>query len=131
MLSQKQKFGIIGKFKKRWFNFNYEIIYFYNVYGPMQISKGNMATVIGIFEECFKKNQPLPVVRPGTQTRRFTHISDTVEVCYKAWKQNLRRHYSISNKKSYSIISVAKFLEIKLNFYQEEMVKDMHLHSQI
>tara|TARA_Y100001970_G_C14167033_1_gene821928 strand:+ start:816 stop:1697 length:882 start_codon:yes stop_codon:yes gene_type:complete len=101
---------------KRWFNFNYEIIYFYNVYGPMQISKGNMATVIGIFEECFKKNQPLPVVRPGTQTRRFTHISDTVEVCYKAWKQNLRRHYSISNKKSYSIISVAKFFGNKIKF---------------
>ena len=101
---------------KRWFNFNYEIIYFYNVYGPMQISKGNMATVIGIFEECFKKNQPLPVVRPGTQTRRFTHISDTVEVCYKAWKQNLRRHYSISNKKSYSIIDVAKFFGNKIKF---------------
>ena len=101
---------------KRWFNFNYEIIYFYNVYGPMQISKGNMATVIGIFEECFKKNQPLPVVRPGTQTRRFTHISDTVEVCYRAWKQNLRRHYSISNKKSYSIISVAKFFGNKIKF---------------
>ena len=40
---------------KKWFNFKYEIVYFYNVYGPKQISKGNMATVIGIFEECFKK----------------------------------------------------------------------------
>jgi len=35
---------------KKWFNLRYEIIYFYNVYGPGQICKGDMATVIGIFE---------------------------------------------------------------------------------
>ena len=69
---------------KKWFNFKYEVIYFYNVYGPGQISKGNMATVIGIFEEAFKKKKPLPVVLPGTQTRRFTHINDTIEICYLA-----------------------------------------------
>ena len=72
---------------KKWFNFKYEVIFFYNVYGPNQISKGNMATVIGIFEDNFIKNKPLPVVRPGTQSRRFTHIDDTIMVCYKAWKK--------------------------------------------
>ena len=46
-----------------------------------------MATVIGIFEDNFIKNKPLPVVRPGTQSRRFTHIDDTILVCYKAWKK--------------------------------------------
>ncbi len=101
---------------KKWFNFNYEIVYFYNVYGPMQITKGKMATVIGIFEECYKKNKPLTIVRPGTQSRRFTHINDTVEICYKAWKKNLCRHYSISHKKSYSIIEVAKFFGNKVKF---------------
>ena len=99
---------------KKWFNFNYEIIYFYNVYGPMQISKGNMATVIGIFEDNYKKNKPLPVVRPGTQSRRFTHIDDTINICYLAWKKNLRRHYSISNKKSYTILEVAKLFKKKI-----------------
>ena len=101
---------------KKWFKFNYEVVYFYNVYGPMQISKGDMATVIGIFEECYKKNKPLTVVKPGTQTRRFTHIKDTVEVCYKAWKVDLCRHYSISHKKSYSIIQVAKLFGKKVKF---------------
>ena len=101
---------------KKWFNFNYEIVYFYNVYGPMQISKGKMATVIGIFEECYKKNKPLPVVKPGTQSRRFTHINDTIEICYKAWKKNLCRHYSISHRKSYSIIEVAKFFGNKKKY---------------
>ena len=101
---------------KKWFSFKFEIIYFYNVYGPRQICKGDMATVIGIFENCYKKNIPLPVVLPGTQTRSFTHIKDTVDVCYYAWKNNKCRHYSISNKKSVSIINTAKLFKKKIKF---------------
>jgi UDP-glucose 4-epimerase len=99
---------------KKWFNFKFEIIYFYNVYGPHQISKGKMATVVGIFEDHYKKKNPLPVVRPGSQSRRFTHIEDTVEVCFKAWKENKCRHYSILNKKSYSILNVAKMFNTRI-----------------
>ena len=101
---------------KKWFNFKYEIIYFYNVYGPRQIRKGRMATVIGIFENKYKDKKPLTVVRPGTQTRRFTHISDTINICYEAWKKNRCAHYSISHKKSHSIKSVARMFggQIKL-----------------
>ncbi len=98
---------------KKWFKFEYEVIYFYNVYGPGQISKGKMATVIGIFEEAFRNRKPLPVVLPGTQSRRFTHINDTVNVCYLAWKKNLSRHYSISHKQSFSILEVAKMFRSK------------------
>ena len=101
---------------KKWFNFKYEVIYFYNVYGPKQISTGDMATVIGIFESQFKKKKPLTIVRPGTQSRRFTHIQDTVQTCYFAWKENKCRHYSISNKKIYSIIQVAKMFNTKVKF---------------
>ena len=101
---------------KKWFGFRYEIIYFYNVYGPRQICSGSMATVIGIFENYYKKNKILPVVRPGSQTRRFTHIDDTVDVCYKAWKKNLCRHYSISHKQSYSVLQVAKLFKRKIKF---------------
>ena len=101
---------------KKWFNFQYEIIYFYNVYGPYQICKGEMATVIGIFEDHYKSKKPLPIVKPGSQTRRFTHIYDTVEICYKAWKRNLCRHYSIANHKSYSILDVAKMFDTKIRY---------------
>ena len=101
---------------KKWFNFKYEVVYFYNVYGPKQISKGSMATVIGIFEDCYKNKRPMPVVKPGTQSRRFTHIDDTVKICFYAWKKNLCRHYSISNKKSYSIIETAKMFNSKIRF---------------
>ena len=75
-----------------------------------------MATVIGIFENQFKNKKPLTIVRPGTQTRRFTHIEDTVAACYYVWKRNKCEHYSISNKKSYSIIQVAKMFKSKSKF---------------
>jgi len=104
---------------KKWYNLKFEVIYFYNVYGPRQISKGNMATVIGIFEEQYKNKNDLTVVRPGTQTRRFTHIRDTIDACYYAWKKNKCRHYSISNKKSYSILQVAKMFNSKIKLLPE------------
>ena len=99
---------------KKWFNFKYEIVYFYNVYGPGQITTGPMSTVIGIFEDQFKKKIPLTVVRPGSQSRRFTHINDTIEACYHAWKKNECKHYSISSRKSYTIINVAKLFGTKI-----------------
>ena len=101
---------------KKWYRFKFEIIYFYNVYGPKQICKGNMATVIGIFEEFYRKNKALPVVKPGSQSRRFTHIQDTIEVCYYAWKQNKHRHYSISNKKSFTILEAARLFKTKIKY---------------
>ena len=100
----------------KWFNFKFEIIYFYNVYGPNQISSGSMATVIGIFEKQYLRNKPLTVVKPGTQSRRFTHIDDTVKACFYAWKQNKNKHYSISSKKSYTIMQVAKMFKSKVRF---------------
>ena len=99
---------------KRWYNFKSEIIYFYNVYGPRQIKSGSMATVIGIFEDQYKHKKPLTVVKPGTQSRRFTHVSDTIDACYYAWRKNKCRHYSISNKKSYTILQVAKMFNSKI-----------------
>ena len=99
---------------KKWFNFKYEVVYFYNVYGPRQISKGKMSTVIGIFENAYKERKPLPVVRPGSQSRRFTHIDDTIDVCFIAWKKNLCRHYSIASKKSYTILQVARLFKSKI-----------------
>ena len=101
---------------RRWFNFKYEVIFFYNVYGPGQIKKGSMSTVIGIFEDCYSKNLPLPVVKPGSQSRRFTHITDTVKICYKAWKNDKSRFYSISNRNSYTILEVAKMFGKKIRF---------------
>jgi len=99
---------------KKWFSFKFEVIFFYNVYGPRQIKVGDMATVIGIFEDQYLNKKPLSVVRPGTQSRRFTHIQDTIKICYEAFKNDKCRYYSISNKNSYSIIEVAKMFGGKI-----------------
>jgi UDP-glucose 4-epimerase len=101
---------------KKWFNFRYEVIYFYNVYGERQICKGDMATVVGIFEDCFRSGKKLPVVRPGTQERRFTHVFDTVKACIFAWRKNKSKHYSISSKQSHSIIELAKMFKSKIRY---------------
>jgi len=106
---------LLEGFKKR-SKFKYEVIYFYNVYGPYQISRGSMSTVIGIFEDHYLRRKPLPIVKPGTQKRRFTHIDDTVEICYLAWKKNLNRHYIIANKESHSINEVAKMFKSKIKY---------------
>ncbi len=99
---------------KKWFNFRYEVIYFYNVYGERQICKGDMATVVGLFEDHFKKKKKLPVVRPGTQVRRFTHVYDTIKACIFAWKKNKCKHYSIASKQSHSIIELARMFKSKI-----------------
>jgi UDP-glucose 4-epimerase len=101
---------------RKWFNFKFEVIYFYNVYGPGQIKVGDMATVVGIFEDQYEKNKPLTIVRPGTQTRRFTHIDDTINICIEAWKKNNCLHYGISNKRSYSIKDLAKMFKTKITY---------------
>ena len=101
---------------KNWFNFKVEIIYFYNVYGERQIETGKMATVIGIFQNQFKNKKKLTVVKPGTQSRRFTHISDTVNICFKAWKLKKCAHYSITHKKAYKIIEVAKMFKTEIKY---------------
>jgi len=104
---------------KKWFNFKYEVIYFYNVYGPRQIYKGYMATVIGIFEKYFIDKKPFPVVKPGSQTRKFTHVKDTVKACILAWRKNRNKHYSIARRESYSIIELAKLFKAKIKYLPE------------
>ena len=101
---------------RKWFNLKFEVIYFYNVYGPGQIKLGDMATVVGIFKDQYKKNKPLTIVKPGTQTRRFTHIDDTINTCIEAWRKNKCLQYSISHKKFYSIQDLAKMFKTKITY---------------
>ncbi len=106
---------------KKWFNFKFEVIFFYNVYGPNQIKVGDMATVIGIFENQYLNKKPLTIVKPGNQTRRFTHILDTVSICYEAFRLNKSTYYSISSKKSYTILEVAKMFRCKFTFLKPRL----------
>lgn len=96
---------------KNWYNLNFAICYFYNVYGPKQICKGNYATVIGIFEDQYLNNKPLTVVSPGTQTRCFTHIDDIIRGIIMVAENGSGDHYYLGNEKSYSIIDIAKMFD--------------------
>jgi UDP-glucose 4-epimerase len=61
----------------------------------------------------------LPVVRPGTQVRRFTHVFDTVKACIFAWKKNKCKHYSIASNQSFSIIQLAKMFKSQIRYLPE------------
>ena len=75
-----------------------------------------MTTVVRIFEDHFKSGKKLPVVRPGTQVRRFTHVYDTVKACIFAWRQNKNKHYSIASKESHSILELAKMFKSQIRY---------------
>ncbi len=100
----------------RWFGLKYELVYFYNVYGPGQIINSPMSAVIGIFEEQYRKRKPLTVVKPGTQKRDFTHINDIVRGCYLAWKKGNQNDYMLGTKKNYSIKDIAKMFQSKIKY---------------
>ena len=80
-----------------------------------------MATVIGIFQEQYIKKEFLTVVKPGNQSRKFTHIYDTIETCIEAWQKNKNRHYIIAAKKSYTVLEVAKMFNKKIKFVPKRL----------
>jgi len=100
----------------KWFGLKYELLFFYNVYGPGQISTGKMATIIGIFENQYKNKKTLTIVKPGSQKRDFTHINDIIEGCYKTMKRGKNTEYMLSSGKKYSILQIAKMFNIKYKF---------------
>ena len=100
----------------QWFGLKYELVFFYNVYGPGQIVNSPMSAVIGIFEELYKKNKPLTIVKPGTQRRDFTHIDDIVKGCVLAWKKGKQSEYMLGTKKTYSINQIAKMFKTKIKY---------------
>lgn len=90
-----------------WYGLDYAITYFYNVYGPGQISHGRYATVIGIFESQYLAGEPLTVVSPGTQTRDFTHIDDIVRGIVLVAQKGSGDGYLLGASHQWSMLEVA------------------------
>mgnify|MGYP001263064133 CR=1 FL=1 len=116
--SKSKNIELIKNYSK-WFGLKYELVFFYNVYGPGQILNTPMSAVIGIFENQYKKKEHLTIVRPGTQKRDFTHISDIVQGCILAWKNGNQNEYMLGTKKTYSINSIAKMFKTKIKYIPE------------
>ena len=102
-----------------WFGINYAITYFYNVYGPREIQSGKYATLIAMFKEKMKNNEPLTIVRPGTQQRNFTHVSDTVEGLILVGENGYGDEYGIGSDEAYTIEEVAKMFGGEINYLPE------------
>ena len=102
----------------QWFDLDSVICYFYNVYGPGQITQGKYATVIGIFERQYQAEEPLTVVFPGTQKRSFTHIDDVVEGLLLL-SSTSGDGYCIGTEESYQIIEVAKMFTENIVYLDE------------
>jgi UDP-glucose 4-epimerase len=90
-----------------WYGMPYAIVYFYNVYGPGELS-GTYGTVIEIFAEATRKGQPLTVNGPGTQTRTYTHVEDTVEALLMVAEKGEGDEYGIASDDTYATLDVAK-----------------------
>ena len=100
----------------KWFGLKYELLFFYNVYGPGQILNTPMAAVIGIFQTQFNKKVPLTIVKPGTQKRDFTHIDDIINGCYLSFIKGRQSEYMLCSKKQYTILEIAKMFKTKIKF---------------
>ena len=89
-----------------WYGLEYEITYFFNVYGPGQITEGDYATVIGIFEKQWKRGDKCTVVTPGTQTRDFTHVNDIVNGLVKVAHRHDNHEWHLRSGVNIDIITV-------------------------
>ena len=94
-----------------WFNVPYAITYFYNVYGPREIQTGKYATLIALFKEKMKNNEPLTIVSPGTQKRNFTHIEDIINGLVLVGENGYGDEFGIGSPDAYSILDVAKLYD--------------------
>lgn len=109
-----------------WFNLPYAITYFYNVYGPREISVGPYATVIGIFKELYRRGKPLTVVLLGTQTRNFTHINDIVAGLTLVGDNGEGDNFGIGSETKYSILDVAKMFGTEIVMLPERKGNRMY-----
>lgn len=91
-----------------WFDLEYEICYFFNVYGPGQIMKGDYATVIGIFERQLAAGEKCTVVTPGTQSRDFTHVNDVVNGLIKASQRSDNHEWHLRSGINVDMITLAE-----------------------
>ncbi len=115
----KSKMVELIKNYNKWFDLDYEICYFFNVYGPRQIYGGKHATVVAIFEKQYLNNETITVVKPGTQSRDFTHVYDVIDCLNLISKKSLCHEWHIRSGKNIKIIDLAKLFSNKYKYIEE------------
>lgn len=103
----------------KWFDVPYVITYFYNVYGEREIQTGKYATVIALFKERMRKNEPLTIVSPGSQVRNFTYIHDVIDALTLIGEKGFGDEFGIGSEEGFSIKEVAKMFNAKIEMLPE------------
>lgn len=91
-----------------WFDMPYAIVYFYNAYGPREISSGRYATLIALFADKMRRGEPLTVVSPGEQRRNFTYVKDLVSGLVLVGENGEGDDFGIGNPRSFSVLEIAQ-----------------------
>lgn len=91
----------------RWYDLPHAICYFYNAFGPRETGEGKYATLIAKYEHLYRRDDPLPVVRPGTQRRAFTHVRDLAQGIILVGERGSGDGYALGATRSYSILEIA------------------------
>ena len=112
---------IISDFAKH-FELDYAIAYFYNVYGPSESNDEKYGTVIAKYKSlCENCAEYLPVTRPGTQIRNFTHVDDTIDALIRIALFGAGDGYGIGTDEAFSILDVVSMFGKKPQFFPEKM----------
>ena len=98
------------------FSLRVDIVRFYNVYGPGQITEGPFAAVIGKWIGLVENNKALTIVGDGEQRRDFTHIDDIVNglinIVHYSIPQTSDHAWELGKGENYSMNEIfAMFLE--------------------
>ncbi len=103
-----------------WFNLDYCITYFYNVYGDNEISEGAYATLIAKYIKIYKSGlKQLPVVKPGNQRRNFTHIDDITSALIVVGESGSGDNFGIGSDVSYSITEIVDLFQCQVDWLPE------------
>lgn len=102
-----------------WFNLPFAVTYFYNNYGPRELSEGPYASVMGKFKKLFWAGEPITVVAPGTQKRNFTHVEDTARALLMIGEKGQGEDYGIGSPESYSVLELAKMFTENIEMLPE------------
>ena len=102
-----------------WFNIDYAITYFYNVYGENEISEGKYAAIIALFHRKTQEGKPLSLVSLGTQVRNFTHIDDIIEGLILVSERGKGDNFGIGSAESHTILEIAHMFNGKIEMLPE------------
>jgi len=99
-----------------WFGLPFAITYFYNGYGPRELSEGPYASVLGRFKKQYASGEPITVVAPGTQRRNFTHVDDLSRGLLMVGENGQGDEYGIGSPESFTMLEIAQMFggEIKM-----------------